>query len=294
MTNAQVPNGPTPETYIFAIRGEDTLRMDVYHPQNPRPDKAVVLHFHGGAFMFNSRNDSLSLETCQLLAEKGYTAISADYRLTAAKVKFDTLHMKYLVAVAKRVFGESTEDAAAAVAFLCQHAQEWDVDTGKIVLTGSSAGAVMVLNLDYCRANDHQWAKALPKGVRFAAVIPYAGAIYSYGKTQYMKPPSPTCFFHGDKDRIVNYKDFSLGKHHLYGSSKLSAYFKENGHDYCFYRIRGHAHEVARLMPKTYEEFNAFVNMALSGRKVQQETDCWNVKCYVPPVAGKGVMEFIK
>lgn len=265
------------ETFVYAVRDNDTLCLDLYRSGAPRTDGAVVLYLHGGGFVAGSRSDSSSRLACRLLAQRGYAVLSVDYRLVSRNIRIDTIPMSHMLTHAVRALREATEDGSAAVAFLCQHAKEWGVDTSKIILTGSSAGAVTVLNMDYCRANSSDWARELPRGVRFAAVIPYSGAVYSSRSPVYKTPPSPTCFFHGDKDRMVPYNKVALGRHRMTGSNKLAAMFLKNDWCYAFYRIEDHAHEVAMFLPQTLEEFDAFVAQALAGRKVQHETSCHNV-----------------
>ena len=265
------------ETFVYAVRGTDTLCLDVYRPSQPREDRAVVVYLHGGGFVAGSRSDSLCQVSCSLLALRGYTVLSVDYRLVSRNLLLDTIPLTHMTVHAIRAFQEAVEDGSAAVAFLCQHAKDWDVDTSKIILTGSSAGAVTILNMDYCRANGSNWVRELPEGIRFAAVIPYSGAIYSNKRPFYKSSPSPTCFFHGTKDRLVNYDKVALGRHHLTGSNKLAAMLLKNDWCYSLYRIEGHAHEVAYFLPQTLEEFDAFVAQVLAGRKVQYETSCYNV-----------------
>lgn len=209
--------------------------------------------------------------------------ISVDYRLMARNVDFDTLKWCHGIAFAETVFRSATEDCCSAVRYAVEHAEEWGIDTSRIILTGSSAGAITVLQTDYCRANGHAWTSELPQGLRFAAVVSYAGAIYSNdGKPHYPTPPAPTCLFHGTKDKLVTYKSLDLFKYHFSGSSVIAKTLLDSGErcpqrvSYMFYRFVGHNHDVAEMMPRTIDEFVAFVDKALAGRFFQYETDCYN------------------
>ncbi|MBO7624435.1 MAG: alpha/beta hydrolase, partial [Bacteroidales bacterium] len=145
--------GQTKETFPFVQR-DSTLYLDVWHPAHPRADRAAVVSVFGGGFVIGIRDDSLQSKTARMLSERGFTVISIDYRLglkDSAKVaelqgllKIDDL-FQYCI-------GLAVEDCAAAIAWVCAHAAGLGIDTSKIILTGNSAGAITVLQLDYSRA----------------------------------------------------------------------------------------------------------------------------------------------
>ncbi len=107
-------------------------RLDVYHPERPRPDGAVVMFFYGGSWQRGERG--LYRFVGQGLAARGYTVVIPDYRL------FPEVRWREVLA-----------DGAAAVdrarALLDPRRQRpW-------VLAGHSAGAwiAAMLALDPCR-----------------------------------------------------------------------------------------------------------------------------------------------
>lgn len=262
------------QTFVYAVRGEDTLRMDVYRPATPRGDGACVVYVFGGGFVVGERNDSASTRACTLLAERGFTVVSIDYRLYlrhAPKVPLVKAYILFDTAIAQAV-----EDCSEAIAFVCGHAREWGIDTSRIILTGSSAGAITVLQTDYSRANSLPVAAALPKGFRPAAVLPYAGGINCRnGKLHYATPPAPTCFFHGTVDKIVAYKSFRGSVHGaLYGAAKVVKEFKKKGYSHWILRFEDRGHEVAGALPSTLDEFCAFVDATLRGRHMSYDATC--------------------
>ena len=148
------------------------------------------------------------------------------------------------------------------------HAEELNIDPAKITLTGSSAGAITVLQLDYCRANGLEPASALPKGWKPAAVIPYAGGVMCKKKDlKYKTDPAPTFLMHGTKDKIVNYKGFGLPFHSkLNGSKTIDKKMRKQNIPHWFIRFEGIGHEVASWFPGSVDLFCSFVNLSLSGR----------------------------
>lgn len=256
-------------TYSY-IERDSTLFLDVHRPVIARADKAAVLTVFGGGFYTGRRDDTYQSALADSLVNRGFTVISIDYRLglkDKAKVEelsgffnIDNL-FQYCIDIA-------TEDCAEAISWVCAHAQEIDIDPNKIILTGSSAGAITVLQLDYCRANGLPKGLILPEGWKPAAVIPYAGGIMCRKRDlRYDTPPAPTMLMHGTKDKIVNYKGFGLPfSPKLYGSLTLHKKMKRQELPHWFIRFEGIGHEVASWLPGSVDLFCAFVDQTLSGR----------------------------
>ena len=261
--------GQTKETFPFVQR-DSTLYLDVWHPAHPRADRAAVVSVFGGGFVIGKRDDSLQSKTARMLSERGFTVISIDYRLglkDSAKVaelqgllKIDDL-FQYCI-------GLAVEDCAAAIAWVCAHAAGLGIDTSKIILTGNSAGAITVLQLDYSRANALPPATLLPEGWKPAAVIPYAGGLMCRKRElKYATPPAPTLLMHGIEDRIVAYNHFGLpfcaG---MYGSNRISKQLKKQDIPHWIIRFKGVGHEVAVWFPHSVELFCSFADQTLAGR----------------------------
>lgn len=264
------------ETYTYASRADSVLKLDIYRPAHPRDDKACVVYVFGGGFVLGARNDSTSKVCCQLLADRGFTAVAIDYRLGLTTIKRSEFKWSKVFGYFDTAIRWATEDCCAALRYLVDNSASLGIDPQKIILTGSSAGAVTVLQADYCRANSLPPASVLPKGWKPAAVIPYSGAIYvGDGKLRYSTPPAPTCFFHGTKDKIVFYRQFYLFRHRLAGADWLVKHrFSKNHYPYWVMRFKGRGHEVAGYLPDTMEEFEAFVNAAVKGRVTYYDATC--------------------
>ncbi len=266
------------QTYVFAHRDTTQLRLDVYQPANPRADQACVMYVFGGGFFSGERNNQSSVRACQALADRGFVVVSIDYRLYlrhAPKLPLLKMYTNFDTAIRYAV-----EDCSDAVNFICSHAKELNINTSRIILTGSSAGAIAVLQADYCRANRLPAAMAMPGGFKPAAVIPYSGAILCRNsQLHYATPPAPTCFFHGTCDKVVNYRRFRGAIHtSLFGASSLAKVFKKNSYPYWIMRFDGNGHEVSIALPQTINEFCAFVDATLSGADMQYDATCRSSK----------------
>lgn len=127
------------------------LKMDVYQPQGDvvaaRP--AIVLA-HGGSFIFGDKSNMQ--QWCELLARKGYVAVSIEYRLYPFLVLGFPDSVDIFDAAIKAV-----GDMKAAVRFLREDAattNQFRVDPSNIFIGGYSAGAVMALHAAYLDEND--------------------------------------------------------------------------------------------------------------------------------------------
>lgn len=97
--------------------------MDVYLPSEaPGAMRPAILLFHGGGWRFFDKSRYRSV--ARRFARSGYVAMSANYRL-----------------VPEGQFPNAPHDAACALAYVQNHADEFGVDPDRIALMGYSAGA---------------------------------------------------------------------------------------------------------------------------------------------------------
>lgn len=267
---------PECKTYEF-IKRDSSLYLDVYKPASPREDKAAVISLFGGGFFSGARDNREMKQVAQALVERGFTVISIDYRLGFRDKEMVASHSTLfkLTDLFQYCIDIATEDCAAAVAWTCANADMLDIDPSKIILTGSSAGAISVLQMDYCRANSLEAASVLPAGWKPAAVIPYSGGIMCHkSKLKYKTDPAPTMLMHGKKDKIVNYKSFGLPlSSKLFGSKKVNKAMNRQDIPHWFISFEDVGHEVAIWLPGSADLFCSFVDMALAGRTTTLEAD---------------------
>ena len=263
-SNAQIKS-----TYPFVVR-DSTLYLDVHRPAVQRADKASVLAVFGGGFITGKRDDNYQTALADSLVKRGFTVISIDYRLGLKDSVMVASHSRLLDVddLFQYCIDIATEDCAAAVQWVVAHAEELNIDPAKMALTGCSAGAITILQLDYCRANGLPLASALPEGWKPAALVPYAGGVMCRkSDLKYATAPAPTLLMHGTKDKIVAYKGFGLPFHaKLFGSKTIDKVMNKQEIPHWFIRFEGIGHEVASWFPGSVDLFCGFVEQALSGR----------------------------
>lgn len=229
------------------------LKMDIYQP-SVKSDTArpVVIFVFGGGFFTGSRAYPGFFPYYQFLVNKGYVVAAIDYRLGLKGQKkapslFNRKPLTNAIAMA-------VEDTYKATDYLIRHARELNIDSSKIILSGSSAGAITVLQSDYQKRNNFDAAKILPPSFEYAGVISFAGAIYSKeGKPDYAVAAPPTLFFHGDKDNIVPYNKIGLFGTGMYGSGSLAKKRKKDDAPYAIYTFEGIGHDVALFPMLEYQ-----------------------------------------
>lgn len=258
------------DTHCYAER-DGGLYFDIYTPTGVNgPNKTVLYAFPGG-FIEGDKRDPENVEFCSRLADSGFTVIAIDYRLGLKGVKNVRITNPRPAFAAVRM---ATEDMTEALAYTLSNSTSLGVDTSRIVLVGSSAGAVTVLQMDYELSNRTPMVSAIPPSFRPAGVVSMAGAVFStHGMPRYNRPPAPTFFLHGTADKVVNYDRIKFFNIAMAGSNSLVKRFAKEGFPFVIYRYEGSAHEVADF-PRSYafDEILWFINdVALAKRDLQMD-----------------------
>lgn len=240
----------TVRNVVFAKRDTCNLLMDVYTPVVGAKNRICVIFVFGGGFLRGSKSEQLNVDFCHALADSGMVVMAIDYRLGMKGVgKVGVTNTKPM----ERAINMAVEDLYSATSYAVAHAVELGINKDKIVICGSSSGAITVLQADYERANAFPLAMAtLPTGFKYAGVIPFAGAIFSHeGKPDYKSAPAPTLFFHGIDDKLVVYKHIRVFNLGLFGTNDLAAQFEKYDFPYTTIRYRDIGHEIAEV-PMTH------------------------------------------
>lgn len=255
-------------TVEFARLESGPLSMDIYAPEvadnAPRTGaqaySPIVICIFGGGFLAGSRRDAIYLPYYKFLTDQGYAVAAIDYRLGLkdAKKPPSLFNRKPII----NAISIAVQDLYSATNYLIKNATNLKIDTGKFILSGSSAGAITALQADYEKRNNMKNARVLPNTFQYAGVISFAGAVYSReGKPDYDVAPAPTLFFHGSKDNWVPYNKVSLLGVGVYGSKSLAKRRKKQGYPYCFYSFEGISHDVAVFPMKEFQpQVQAFLS----------------------------------
>ena len=200
-----------PTTYCFA-EGEEPLYLDHYRSAGEGAHPCVLFAF-GGGFSHGSRNNERYLPYFEMLLSEGFDVVSVDYRLGMAYTLDKTEDVGPLEGAwaIYRSVNYAAEDVLRATKYILDNAEKLGIDPSLIVASGSSAGAIAVLQAENYISNRSKYAKILPEKFNFAGVVAFAGAIYSVlGEPEWDAVPCPVMLFHGNADRNVPYRKATI------------------------------------------------------------------------------------
>jgi acetyl esterase/lipase len=200
------------------------LRLDIYEPRGDRrAERPVVMWMFGGAWVTGNKDqmDAYARDS----AERGYVGVTIDYRIRPGSAD--------IVAAA----WDAYDDAVAAVAWLKDHAAEYDLDPDAIVAGGISAGAINAMHLLYA------------PGTRGPATSPVAGGVAISGLS-FVGPSGidpPSIMHQGTNDNIVPY-----------ASAKTACTEATNAGSECMWReYEGAGHEIGLTRAAQIQEDTA-------------------------------------
>ncbi len=200
----ELTKGPVPFTttkIVFKTIGSLELKVHVDRPAGIPPGQPAVIWFHGGGFIGGTPDNCLPQAT--YLASRGILCIRPQYRLVSQGGNADV----------------TLDDARDAVAWIKQHAADLGIDSQRVILAGTSAGAVLGSVL----------AQHTPECIGFIGLAGYYDAVtpgnsagidqdaafFLYGKEPAMlkrisaiyqihQPPPPTYLIHGLLDSTLD------------------------------------------------------------------------------------------
>lgn len=244
-------------TYMYERRDTCDLYMDIYDPADGSQEtfmgisKPTVIFLFGGGFIRGTRDDQSYNSWFRALTENGYRVISIDYRLGlkgSDKVGIAQVN------VLDKAIHLAVEDLFSATNFIIDNAEQIGADPDNLVISGSSAGAISVMQAEYEIANRTQYASVLPEGFNYAGVMSFSGAILSRnGKVKYGTRPCPTLMLHGTADKLVPYKQIAFFNLGFYGGGKLVRRLEKYGCSYNMFHFTDYGHEIAGSMSTTLD-----------------------------------------
>lgn len=251
------------------------LKMDIYQPRNAGNQlRPFLLVIHGGAFYIGDKESIPIVEFCRYFASLGYTTASINYRLGFLPSKSSVERTGY----------NAVQDAHAAMRFMVENRNKYQIDTSFIFVCGTSAGAITSLNLAFMQN------EVRPESTKGGFLTTDLGLIESSGNLltntftikavgnmwgavndlNHLKSRNTAVVsFHGDKDRIVPYGyDYpfeivskNIGKAvfgKMYGSSEIHKMLKRLNRREKLYTFEGFDHEPhvdAKGQPNSIHQF---------------------------------------
>ena len=253
---ANVIYGNAPAITSFYISESFTtaqdLRLDIFQPQGDVESKrALILFAHSGGFINGTKSNQDMQALCDSFAHYGYVTASMDYRLN-----FNLLSSNS----SERAVWRGTQDASSAVRYFKQNASAYNIDTNKIFVWGSSAGAFMALGLAYVDDNERP-ASTLSSpnlgckdcsGNNYPFSSKVMGIISCWGATKdsswiQNNNNIPVQLFHGTSDGTVPFTEgypFGLPTiTYVRGSQQLNEQLNRTSVYHEFYPAAGQDHE---------------------------------------------------
>lgn len=163
----------------------ENLLLDLYQPAGDTRDRRPAIVFiHGGGF--SGGNRTYERANAQDFARRGYVTVTISYRLRSGNIG--------------QAMVDARHDAQAAVRWLRRHADEYGIDTGRIVAAGTSAGAITALNVgNYPEDPGESGNPGYPSDI--------AASVSFMGFGGYQSPgDAPAILFHGTADPVVAYE----------------------------------------------------------------------------------------
>lgn len=259
-------------TYLYAQRDTCDLFLDIYQPAKGSmthingKEKPTVVFMFGGGFITGQRDNESYNKWFRQLTDNGYGVISIDYRLGLKGSNKVGIAQTNLL---DKAIHMAVEDLFSATNFIIDNATELGVNPKNLVVSGSSAGAISVIQAEYEIANQTSWAKVLPEGFNYAGVMSFAGAIFSReGKVDFKTEPCPVMMLHGTADAIVPYTQIAVLNLGFFGGGKLVERFKKYDLNYNMYHFVDYGHEIASSMDTTMDlQLKFLENNVLQGKK---------------------------
>lgn len=252
-------------TYLFAEKDSCSLYLDIYEPAEGSiteidgAAKPTILFVFGGGFVKGTRDSDWQKGWYAALTKEGFRVVAIDYRLGMKGHKGGSINKAFIQAMDHSI-DIAVEDLFSATSFIIDNKDELGIDPDNIVISGSSAGAITVLQGEWEICNSTEMASVLPEGFNYVGVIAFAGAIRNnMGGPVYAKEPCPTLLLYGTKDDTVPFGKVKIGKIYFGGSSSLADAYKKAGYNFGVYRFLGNKHEIAGAFERNLPEEIRFI-----------------------------------
>ena len=230
---AQVKPDQPSHTLSYFSNDSISLELDLFLPEQISEEPVPLLLFvHGGGFSGGDRFAGYDL--AKVLTNKGMACATISYTLYMEDKSFGC---DGILSEKVRAIQIAASQLWHATAFLMGQSESFHIDTTRIFIAGSSAGAETVLHAAHWDREQMQvFDPALSPDFKYAGLISGAGAIMDLNLITHHNM-MPTFVFHGDADDLVPY---GVAAHHycppnspgwlmLFGSRAIARHLQELG-----------------------------------------------------------------
>jgi len=199
------------------------LYMDIFIPHaDTCTNRPAIIFSHSGAFLIGSRLSDDMVAFCDSFAQRGYVTATIDYRLgmgaNVSKFLGIIIGLDLEEENAERAGYRAVQDARAAIRYLKSNAEEYGIDSSKVFMAGSSAGAIQALSTLYLDKQEEVPESVISEpslggldtvgvssvSAKPAAVVSMWGACWN--TTQIENESTPVFLIHGEADGVVPFK----------------------------------------------------------------------------------------
>ncbi len=164
------------------------LLADIYRPNGDTvARRPLVIFVHGGSFCCGSKTSPEIVDEANYLAKRGYVTASISYRLSPGGCAAGGVTLECITAII-----QAREDAQTAISWFRANAATYRIDTGRIAIAGTSAGAITAADVAFASSADPATA------VRAAVSLSGASALQTPNAGD-----APLLLFHGTADIVV-------------------------------------------------------------------------------------------
>ena len=288
--------GVVRQTFHYATHDGQELLLDRYMLDEACEESRPCMIFaFGGGFVQGARDTDFYQGYFERLADEGIVVVSIDYRLGLKTLPADG-GIVAMIGAFDNAVTIAVEDIYAATNYVCDNAQEWGIDTSMIMLSGSSAGAISVVQAEWMRCNGDERAAVLPDGFRYAGIVSCAGAIFSIdGRPRFDSMPAPMMLFHGTSDSNVPYDHASMFGVGFYGSAYIVKQLDKLDASYWFYSAEYVDHTLAGtpLIDQCDLIMQFIRDFVFEGRSMRIRTDVENLSLERQPTRFRA-MDYIR
>jgi acetyl esterase/lipase len=190
------------QTFTYYLDDSLQLELDFFYPvQRPVEKSPLVIYVHGGGFSAGNRAAGYALS--EYLAERGIAAATISYTLC---MKGKDFGCNGILSEKVKAIQIAANQLWLATRFFNENQEKFQIDTTKIFIAGSSAGAETVLHAAFWNQSIMGiYPQKLSGSFRYTGLISGAGAIMDLNLIQ---PDNliPVMMFHGDADPLVPYE----------------------------------------------------------------------------------------